>query len=72
MWEKTDDRESGNALNVAIDLGVNFVDTALIFGILPCLLDHLGIESELRRSSVQDIHSIPHHHDVGLGHGWNA
>jgi len=32
MWGKTDDRESINALNLSIDLGLNFIDTALTYG----------------------------------------
>jgi len=32
MWGKTDDRECIDALNLAIDLGLNFVDTALTYG----------------------------------------
>jgi aryl-alcohol dehydrogenase-like predicted oxidoreductase len=31
-WGKTDDRESINALNLAIDLGLNFIDTAPGYG----------------------------------------
>ena len=32
MWGKTDDTESIKALNLAIDLGLNFIDTALAYG----------------------------------------
>jgi len=32
MWGKTNDRECIDALNLAIDLGLNFIDTALTYG----------------------------------------
>lgn len=32
MWGRTDDRECIDALNLAIDLGLNFIDTALTYG----------------------------------------
>ena len=32
MWGSTDDRECIHALNLAIDLGLNFIDTALTYG----------------------------------------
>ncbi len=32
MWVDTDDEESRAALNLAIDLGCNFIDTALVYG----------------------------------------
>ncbi len=32
MWGKVDDKESAAALNRAIDLGVNFIDTADVYG----------------------------------------
>jgi aryl-alcohol dehydrogenase-like predicted oxidoreductase len=32
MWGETDDRESIKALNLAVDLGLNFIDTALTYG----------------------------------------
>jgi aryl-alcohol dehydrogenase-like predicted oxidoreductase len=32
MWGKTDDRKCIDALNLAIDLGLNFIDTALTYG----------------------------------------
>ena len=32
MWGKTDDTESIKALNLAIDLGLNLIDTALAYG----------------------------------------
>jgi aryl-alcohol dehydrogenase-like predicted oxidoreductase len=32
MWGKTDDRECIDALNLAVDLGLNFIDTALRYG----------------------------------------
>jgi len=32
QWKGTDDNQSVNALNLAIDLGLNFIDTALAYG----------------------------------------
>jgi aryl-alcohol dehydrogenase-like predicted oxidoreductase len=32
MWVGAEDDESINALNKAIDLGLNFIDTALVYG----------------------------------------
>lgn len=32
MWADSDDRESIKALHRAIELGVNFIDTALVYG----------------------------------------
>jgi aryl-alcohol dehydrogenase-like predicted oxidoreductase len=32
QWGKTDDRECIDAMNLAIDLGLNFIDTALTYG----------------------------------------
>ena len=32
MWGHQDDNDSVAALNKAIDLGVNFIDTALVYG----------------------------------------
>ena len=32
MWQESDDEESIRALNRAIDLGINFIDTALAYG----------------------------------------